>query len=218
MHKHHILTLYAFISPQAYLYLCKLILPLLPEAESLKVLNTKRREAALLSLAGKFLLKEGMHRLDIDPSKLKLLQYNEHKRPFIDATFDFNISHSGRLVACALSKHTKIGLDVEQIKPFRDAHLHTFFDQKEKDKILTAKHPIQTFYDLWTRKEAVLKADGRGLSLARKKLRFEGDLAIIDNQQVWELHSLPIDQCYAANVAVSPAKHLKFILEELMIP
>jgi len=218
MKNNKVLTLYAFVSPAVYSQLCKVVLPLLPEAEAKKVLNTRRKETVLLSLAGKYLLKEGLLRLGLDPALIKEIRYNEHRRPIIDHTFDFNISHSGNLVACALSTHTKIGLDIEKIKPYRDSHLHAFFDERERRMILDAYDHHETFYDLWTRKEAVLKADGRGLTLARKKLRFEGNLAIIENDDNWEIHALPIDEKYAANLAVTPSMQHTFILEEFRLP
>lgn len=217
MKNNKILTLYSFVSPNAFVKLCQTILPLLPEVEALKVLNTRRRETALLSLAGKFLLKEGMDRLDLDLSLLKQLHYNDHRRPLIGPEFDFNISHSGNLVACALSQHTKIGLDIEKIKPYRDSHLHAFFNEEERLLIAEAKDSLDTFYDLWTRKEAVLKADGRGLTLARKKLHFEGNLAIIENDAQWEIHTLAINEEYAANLAIEPSYQSRFILEEMKI-
>ena len=218
MKKHQVLTLYAFVSRAAYGQLCKIVLPLLSAAEAKKVLNTRRKETVLLSLAGKYLLREGLLRLGLDPALIKEIHYNEHKRPIIDHPLDFNISHSGNLVACALSRHTKVGLDIERIKPYRDSHLHAFFDERERRMILEAKDHYQIFYDLWTRKEAVLKADGRGLTLARKKLRFEGNLAVIENDDNWEIHRLAIDERYAANLAVVPGKQYRFILEEFRLP
>lgn len=218
MKKNKVLTLYAYVSSAAYDQLCQIVLPLLPNAEAKKVLNTRRKETVLLSLAGKYLLREGLLRLDLDPALIKEIHYNAHRRPIIGHTFDFNISHSGHLVACALSRHTKIGLDIERIKPYRDSHLHAFFDEKERQMILEAKDHQQTFYDLWTRKEAVLKADGRGLTLARKKLRFEGNLAVIEDDDNWEIHALAIDEQYAANLAVEPSMRHRFILEEFRLP
>ncbi len=218
MKRNTALILYAYVSAQAIRKLSEIVLPLVPAAEAKKVLNTKRKETVLVSLAGKYLLREGLLRLDLDPNLIKEIRYNEHRRPIIEHDFDFNISHSGNLVACALSKHTKIGVDLERIKPYRDSHLHAFFDDREREMILQAKDHHETFYDLWTRKEAVLKADGRGLTLTRKKLRFEGNLAVIENDDNWELHSLAIDERYAANLAVIPGRIQKFILEEFRLP
>lgn len=218
MKRNTALILYAFVPAQAMRKLSEIVLPLVPEDEARKVLNTKRKETVLVSLAGKYLLREGLSRLDLDPSFIKDIRYNEHRRPIVDHDFDFNISHSGNLVACALSKHTKIGLDLERIKPYRDSHLHAFFDERERDLILSARDHHETFYDLWTRKEAVLKADGRGLTLTRKKLRFEGNLAVIEDDDNWEIHSLAIDERYAANLAVIPGRIQTFIVEEFKLP
>lgn len=58
------------------------------------------------------------------------------------------------------------------------------------------------FYDLWIRKEVVLKVDGRGLMLIRKKLCFEGNLVVIENDDNWEFYFLVIDECYVVNFVV----------------
>lgn len=73
----------------------------------------------------------------------------------------FSISHSGPWVACALSPDTPVGLDIEVVDASRDldalsaqafdaADLAHFFRQ-------TATERLQTFYQLWSRKEARYK-------------------------------------------------------------
>lgn len=98
---------------------------------------------------------------------------NECKKPFIENTsYDFNISHSGNIVVCVISKKP-IGIDIEIIKsvPFNlvfkvcsDEELeYIFCSDKEKSTFLTKKETIR-FFKVWTSKEAYLKCIGIGIN------------------------------------------------------
>lgn len=81
----------------------------------------------------------------------------------------FNISRSGLLGVVALSRGRRIGVDVEQVRPFPDAALlaRRFFSKREAAALEEIPAPLRlkAFYDCWTRKEAFVKATGEGLSL-----------------------------------------------------
>lgn len=77
----------------------------------------------------------------------------------------YNVSHSGEWALVALSQ-TPIGVDVEKINtdfPFQDIIRHNF-SRAEQRCVETAPDPVSCFYQCWTRKEALLKATGRGLT------------------------------------------------------
>ena len=86
----------------------------------------------------------------------------------------FNISHSGDAFAFAFSWIGSIGIDIEIIKPIPDmqAIMDRHFTSAEKESILAIPSEQQTreFFKYWTRKEAVLKASGDGLSLPLEKV------------------------------------------------
>ena len=78
----------------------------------------------------------------------------------------FNLSHCDGLVACALSLDVPLGVDVELIQ--RHASLDVaehYFALSERAWLLglpEAERP-QGFFKLWTMKEAVIKATGKGI-------------------------------------------------------
>lgn len=80
----------------------------------------------------------------------------------------FNITHSGDFIAFAISKALEIGLDIEN--PTRSSGnlldiAERYFTQKEIIALKNASDEaqLQLFYNIWTLKEAVLKATGDGI-------------------------------------------------------
>jgi 4'-phosphopantetheinyl transferase len=80
----------------------------------------------------------------------------------------FNVSHSGGLFVCAVSSDLTIGVDVEQIRPIEDmtAIASHYFSPAEQSHLASLAKADRThaFYECWTRKEAVIKATGEGVS------------------------------------------------------
>ncbi len=118
-----------------------------------------------------------------------------------ESTIEFNASHSGDLFACAVTSGQLVGVDVEQIRPLRDipSIAKNFFSPAEHSHIvgLDEEHRTLAFYECWTRKEAVIKATGQGLSrpldsfevafgpgVAAKLKRLDDDHA-----PAWQMHS-----------------------------
>ena len=90
-------------------------------------------------------------------------------KPFCPGvSVDFSISHSGSMVWVALCRCASVGIDVERIRPLPDAAELTsqLHPQEQKDLLALPPAELQTaFYRCWTRKEAVIKAAGMGLSM-----------------------------------------------------
>ena len=80
----------------------------------------------------------------------------------------FNLSHAGGLAALALSDEAELGLDVEAIVPLKEDIAGRFFSAREVAAYRALPEPdrLSGFYRCWTRKEAVLKSLGDGLSRA----------------------------------------------------
>jgi 4'-phosphopantetheinyl transferase len=107
----------------------------------------------------------------------------EHGKPFVaEAGFPrFNLSHSGCCVVFAFSKDHELGVDVEMI-----SRRHSTMDLARRfyatdevaalDSLAESEREV-AFLRLWTCKEAVLKALGRGLSFGLDRLSFEIDPA-----------------------------------------
>jgi phosphopantetheine--protein transferase-like protein len=107
--------------------------------------------------------------LDIHPSTVSL-EYNRFGKPLLAGHYKslfFNLSHSADISMLAFDNKRSIGIDVEKIDPEIDFQSisKTFFTAKEYEYINPGEEgDLRRFYQLWTRKEALLKALGIGIS------------------------------------------------------
>lgn len=83
-------------------------------------------------------------------------------KPYVEHEMAFNISHSYELVAVAFCE-TQVGLDIEYTGILEWNELLSFLHPEEKFYVLNANDSCLAFYEIWTRKEAYLKAIGTGL-------------------------------------------------------
>src|SRR5262245_35807030 len=99
---------------------------------------------------------------------------DEHGRPHVaePACTDrlyFSVSHTDGCVACALSVLETVGIDVETSARQRDVLgiAETWFSAKEIAALraVPASDQSNLFFDIWTLKEAYIKARGLGLRL-----------------------------------------------------
>jgi 4'-phosphopantetheinyl transferase len=84
------------------------------------------------------------------------------------AELHFNVSHTSGLALVALTRVGPVGIDVEHVRPM-PTHLdmaERFFTPRESAALrrLPAERSVEAFFQVWTRKEAFLKALGLGLS------------------------------------------------------
>jgi 4'-phosphopantetheinyl transferase len=82
-------------------------------------------------------------------------------------SLQFSLSQSGAYAAFAFSRCSSIGLDIEEIHEIQemDGIVAQHFTPREKAEMLLCSMDfrLKAFYRFWTRKEAVLKAQGEGL-------------------------------------------------------
>lgn len=94
--------------------------------------------------------------------------YEKYGKPFLKENRDihFSISHTRNAVFCA-EDDSPIGVDTENISvsaPFSIAEM--YFHEKEKNYIADASsyyEKTRCFYEVWTKKEALLKCRGTGI-------------------------------------------------------
>ncbi len=111
----------------------------------------------------------------------------EHGKPFAkDLAVEFNISHSGDMVVCAVDDKP-IGIDIELIRPIdltvakrvcADEELFCLFgvNPAEIDFAYCTNDIILTsFYELWTAKEAYGKMTGIGIKELKNTMLFDID-------------------------------------------
>lgn len=114
-----------------------------------------------------------------DPAALTFT-YSSYGKPSLDSVYRdapaFSLSHSGDLVLVAVgAPDSKIGVDLEQHRAIPDwldiATRHFHADETADLLTLPQSRQLEAFFDCWTRKEAVVKALGLGLSLSLRSFR-----------------------------------------------
>ena len=108
--------------------------------------------------------------IGVEPSELDFV-VNEHGKPRLAGELfdlDFNLSHSGDWLACAVTAGTPVGVDLEFCNPDRVSLkvARRFFREEEATVLASCSGAQQTdrFYDFWTLKEAAVKARGEALA------------------------------------------------------
>jgi len=111
--------------------------------------------------------------ITIDPRHLRFY-YNQYGKPFLAPEFssyllNFNLSHAGSMALYAITRNMEIGVDVERVRAdFEYEEIaERFFSANEVAILRTipTEKKLEAFYNCWTRKEAYIKAHGKGLSL-----------------------------------------------------
>jgi 4'-phosphopantetheinyl transferase len=117
---------------------------------------------------------------------------------------EFNMSHSGDLALYAVAGGLPVGVDVERVRPdvARELTAARFFTPAETDAILSLPESerARAFFTVWTRKEACLKATGRGLSAPLNAFSVWPE-----PEPPWQVVDLDAGTGYAAAVAAQRA-------------
>jgi len=121
-------------------------------------------------LAGRALLRLALERKTGRPAVAHQLRAGPNGKPECVDGPPFSVSHSGRLVVCALAPRGRIGVDVELPRRQRDVGsiAARYFSPDESRWVGTEP---RRFFMLWVLKEAYLKALGVGLSGGLDTLR-----------------------------------------------
>ena len=128
-------------------------------------------------LLGRILLRRLLaERLGCPPDAL-VFRTGEHGKPtLVSHDWQFNLSHSGDWLVLALCQQGPLGVDVEMGLRQRPVLplAQRFYAPEEYQWLLALPPREQTsaFYRLWSRKEAVLKAQGAGIAAGLDKVRF----------------------------------------------
>ena len=127
----------------------------------------------------------------------------------------FNLSHSDELAILAIARGLAIGVDVERVCVLAefDELVERFFSRRESEAFAKLPERIKpnAFFNLWTRKEALLKATGEGIAhclnsvevtfLPQEPTRLLAAPKHFGAVSDWGLRSLDIGNRYAAAIA-----------------
>jgi 4'-phosphopantetheinyl transferase len=130
--------------------------------------ETLRRQYALTRALQRNVLSA--YTPEIAPAKWEF-EVTSEGRPFLASAFEhtglhFNLSHTEGLVAMAVCRHARVGIDVEKMHraPLDVAERYFSAAEIAQLRVLPAEEQSRHFLRLWTLKEAWLKAIGTGIS------------------------------------------------------
>ena len=159
-----------------------------PSAYRARLDAMRSREARARTMAGLWLLEQGLAMRAYAPGHIDGLGFGAGGRPELAGGPWFSISHSGRLVACALDEAGVVGLDVEQRRDGISPRLRQWV-ATDGD-----------FFERWCAREAAVKASGH-VGLARiRAVTVDDAIARLDDRD-WHLTWLSLVPGYAACVA-----------------
>jgi 4'-phosphopantetheinyl transferase len=165
-------------------------------------------------VAGRVAVREILaQELGCEPRDLEF-SYNRWGKPAVtSAPMSFNLAHSENVGLLAIATDL-IGVDIERRRPVEfDLLARNVFSEGEFRmwQNSTEDQKPTLFYALWTRKEALLKAIGCGITehVQNVSVFFENDAPTIIKRLdcaaaslPWRIHSFDIDQQFSAAIAL----------------
>ena len=145
---------------------------LLTEEETTRANRRKQAEARLQFIVGRGTLRILLAAAcGLEPGAIPLATSPGGKPELPGVDLAFNVAHSGPTILIALHRGGLVGVDVETVKPsmqFADVAKHSFTESENQElsSISDLDQRRYAFYQQWARKEAIAKADGRGLRLS----------------------------------------------------
>jgi 4'-phosphopantetheinyl transferase len=153
------------------------------------------------------------------PSELRF-QYTATGKPELvlsdtQSNLQFNLAHSGAIILLAFTLDRKIGIDIEEIRSDIeiDEISQRFFSPGERGWLACLPLPrrYHAFFRCWTRKEALLKATGEGLSVSLDSFDVfsnpEADTCRLEtaDRRNWLIQDVDLEPGYAAALAIEYA-------------
>jgi 4'-phosphopantetheinyl transferase len=162
----------SLMQPEAVIERCRSFLPAdeIGRAERFHFERDRRRFAVSHSMVRSVL---GRY-LELKPQEVRFV-YGPKGKPEVAPEWNslglkFNLSHSGEFALMGVATKLVMGIDIEEIRPdFGTQEIaQRFFSRQEVATFLALpQHQrVEAFFYCWTRKEAYIKAQGEGLSLA----------------------------------------------------
>jgi 4'-phosphopantetheinyl transferase len=155
--------------------------------------------------------------LNCNPKEI-LYKYNLYQKPYIlhpSINIQFNISSSSNRFIAAFCLHQAVGVDVELIRKIENIKQLTsdYFTVNEAGSVIIhSDFMLETeFFNIWSMKEALIKAIGKGLAMDINTFDILSMNPITFNGQQWYITRLNIfDDCTTALAINHPSIKLKY--------
>jgi 4'-phosphopantetheinyl transferase len=160
--------------------------------------------------------------LVIAPGEIRFL-YSANGKPQVEemqnrSGLQFNVSHSGNLALIAFGGEHRLGVDIEMVRGGVNTEdlSQRFFSTREQVGLAELPENLRAFgfFACWTRKEALLKATGDGLSFPL------ADFSVsVDPRQVPKLQEIrgsaeAGEQWFLADIAADPGYFAALAIEK----
>lgn len=149
------------------------LLPLVSEERREEALRYKHLFGQFACLKSYVMLREMLESIAAQDPKFQdtglyhpfLFERNEHGKPFLidHPNIHFNISHCKNGIAVAVSDQP-VGIDIESYRQVSDSLIRYTMNEEERRIIAESDDPVRTFTEYWTKKEAVFKLRGTGIT------------------------------------------------------
>jgi 4'-phosphopantetheinyl transferase len=149
--------------------------------------------------------------LGVDPGYLEF-DTTDTGKPFLAKpaqALQFNLSHSDRHGLIAVAEDRSVGVDIEMTRPMSDLLEVAVGVATAREIDLLRQLPAgemhSSFFDLWTRKEALLKAIGRGFLLDPRQVEVgigPGRSYVTFDARIWTVETLSVGASVRAAVAI----------------
>lgn len=186
---------------------------LLPETRKKKVDNFRFLKDKKLSAGAYLLLDKMLGEENITEPQFKTDRYG---KAYISNHEDiyFNLSHSGKIVACAISD-MEVGVDVEITDPEIDLNIaRNYFYNSEYENIMKSDNPSEEFFKYWVLKESYMKYTGLGfnLSLDSFEIILDDEIKLKNNDELkfnlFEIKNYKLAVCSQYNLEKIHEYHL----------
>jgi phosphopantetheinyl transferase len=181
------------------------------------LINDKDRLSSLLGLC---LLKRCAEDEGVSGFSLADIHYPETGKPYWlskkTRQFDFNISHSEDIVVVAMSTSLRVGVDIEKIRKLKYLNFKMVLSADELTQI---RQTPELFFNLWSKKEAVVKAANTAGIARMREVELDKEQAMLDDV-CWYIRSLSklmgLQDTFSAHLATSkPATDI--VLKDLPV-
>ena len=155
--------------------------------------------------------------LDISPGLIQI-ESNSSGKPYLpDSDLSFNLSHSGDLLLYGFCLKANIGVDIQEV--YHIASIESmikktisFKEQSYLERVSTKKR-LDAFFDIWTAKEAYIKALGDGFQQDLTAISLIPDISesnftlehpsTENNSSEWTIRSIKVKPGYKGSFAVN---------------
>lgn len=132
------------------------------------------------AVCARALLRSILGHIRAEPAQMVPVETNAYGKPFCLDGPAFNVAHSQAHMVIVLADSGQVGIDIEYVKPCPEMEeiAKSHFSRHEQQQLMQhhGDARLRAFYRAWTRKEALVKALGEGLSLPLNKFSVDLDI------------------------------------------